>query len=68
MWDGGQSLEILRGAVASVDPTGHEDIKIVGVGKLTLSDPTPLRYPLVEIGPDADGTICIEIAGASATR
>ncbi len=68
VWDGGQCLEILGGAVTSVDPTGHEDIKIVGLGKLTLSDPAPLRYPLVEIGPDADGTICIEIAGAPAIR
>ena len=59
-WPDGTQLRVTRGALNAWDPTGFNDEKIVGMGKLKCVDPMPMRYPLATALPEA-GELMIEI-------
>lgn len=59
-WPGGTVLRVTKGCILSVDPGGHRDEKIVGLGKLKLVDPMPMRYPFVTVRP-LEGELTIEV-------
>jgi len=61
-------MRVVKGTVASVKPDGFFIENAVGNGKLKLHDPVAKRYPLVEIQPDAEGNITIEIISAANTE
>ena len=59
-WEDGTTLEVKRGAIVSLDPEGHHDEKVVGLGLLRLEDPMPMTYPLVKAQPQ-DGRLVVEV-------
>jgi hypothetical protein len=50
-WSDGTTLEVKKGELVSLDPTGYHDEKVVGMGLLRLVDPLPMAYPLVKARP-----------------
>ncbi|OHB76856.1 MAG: hypothetical protein A2W31_07040 [Planctomycetes bacterium RBG_16_64_10] len=50
-WEDGTTLEVKTGVLASVDPNGYHDEKVVGMGRLKLVDPLPMTYPLIKAQP-----------------
>jgi len=59
-WPVGTRLRVTRGQIHSFDLDGHRDEKVVGMGKLKLVDPMPMRYPLITARPDG-GELRIEV-------
>jgi len=59
-------LHVAQGAIASVEAEGHADEKIVGLGKLKLVDPMPMRYPLVTVEAGEAGVIRLEVESVNA--
>ncbi|MFA5865682.1 MAG: DUF4962 domain-containing protein [Phycisphaerae bacterium] len=59
-WEDGTTLEVERGTLDSLDPSGYRDEIVVGLGKLKLVDPHPTVYPLIKVSP-ASGKIIIQI-------
>ncbi|MEA3400114.1 MAG: DUF4962 domain-containing protein [Armatimonadota bacterium] len=60
-WPGGATLQVEDGAIASIEAEGHVDEKIVGMGKLHLVDPMPMRYPLATVEADEQGVIRLQV-------
>lgn len=60
-WPDGASLRVVTGSIDSMDPTGHRDEKIVGMGKLKCVDPSPQHYPLIRVLADAAAEMRVEI-------
>jgi len=42
-WPDGTEVRVTTGSIVSIDPKGHHDQKIVGMGRLTCVDPMPMR-------------------------
>lgn len=59
-WPEGTVLRVTKGRILSLDPEGHRDEKIVGLGKLKLVDPMPISYPLIIVRP-LEGELAIEV-------
>ncbi len=59
-WPGGTQLVVTKGEIRFVDAEGHRDRKVVGMGRLELEDPMPMRYPLVTARP-AEGELGITV-------
>ena len=53
-------MVVTKGIVASVDPTGYVNKRMVGMGKLKCIDPVRSKYPLVLVRPD-DGEMELEV-------
>jgi hypothetical protein len=61
-WPDGTTLTVMKGSIASFEPEGHYSEKVVGMGKLKLVDPRPIRYPLITARPyDSELVVKIEI-------
>jgi len=60
-WPSGVALMVEEGTVAAVEPEGYLDEKIVGMGKLHLVDPMPMRYPLITVEPNAEGAVRLRV-------
>jgi len=64
-WPSGVILRVTEGGIASIEADGYVDEKIVGLGKLKLVDPMPMRYPLVTVEAGEAGVIRLEIESVS---
>jgi len=60
-WPDRTRLRVTRGSITSLDPDGYRDEKVVGMGKLKLVDPMPMRYPLIAARPD-NGELQVEVS------
>ncbi len=60
-WPSGVTLVVEEGTMAAVEPEGYLDEKIVGLGKLHLVDPMPMRYPRITVEPTAGGVIRLRV-------
>jgi hypothetical protein len=60
-------LLLRKGTLASIDPSGYHDEKIVGLGKLKCPDPMPMSYPLLAAQPD-QGELVIEVRGTEPSK
>jgi len=60
VWPDGTTLTVTKGSITSFETEGYYSEKVVGMGKLKLVDPLPIRYPLITARPD-DGELVIEI-------
>jgi len=59
-WPDGTMLRVTNGDILSVEPEGHFDEIVVGMGKLKCVDAMPVRYPLVTARPGG-GVLRIEV-------
>jgi hypothetical protein len=59
-WEDGTVLRVVRGTIASLEPEGYRDEKVVGMGLLRLQDPLPMTYPLVRARPQG-GRLVLEV-------
>jgi len=60
IWPDGTRLRVTKGSIQSFDVDGHRDEKVVGMGKLKLIDPMPMRYPLITARPE-EGELRVEV-------
>src|SRR5690606_37702031 len=60
-WDTGVEMEVSTGTLAGVTAEALVPNHAVGNGRLALIDPMPMKYPLIEIAPDPEGRIRLEI-------
>ncbi|MGD9496651.1 MAG: hypothetical protein AB7Y46_10135 [Armatimonadota bacterium] len=60
-WPSGVVLRVVQGDIALVEPDGYLDEKVVGMGKLHLADPMPMRYPRITVEPNAEGVVHLQV-------
>ncbi|MCP4643233.1 MAG: DUF4962 domain-containing protein [bacterium] len=61
VWGNGIELRMLRGRITDVQQEGHAPSLVVGMGRLTVFDPAPRRYPLVNVAPDENGVLELQV-------
>ena len=66
-WPSGVTLEVVKGAFASMNPEGYKNEYAVGNGLLKVIDPMPKAYPAITFHAD-NGLLRVEIHAAGADK
>jgi hypothetical protein len=60
-WGDRASLRVLKGEITQFDAVGHAPTLVTGLGKLNLTDPAPMKFPLTSARAKSGHEIVIEI-------